>query len=985
MKRRVLAALLSAGLFAPATAVAVPDGGIEIVDRPSGFGPLPFDGINDAQVSRHALSANGCFVVIASDNDVLSALDDDAQGDIFRIDRCTAGHPAVLVSATASGVPADGDTFSPSISADGQRVAFTTDARNLLPPGTDVNYAVVVKDLTNGSITVASRGHGANSAVADAFEGVISGDGSAVAFEARGVVDANNATGVADEDDVYVRYLATFTTRMASVTQTANARGGADGDFDISANGLDVAFTSRSGLDPNDSDGDGDVYLARNLLGAPIQVTWLSYTVGNTSGAQSGDRVAISGDGTRVAFTNDRVWMTTCSPSCGTSDHIDSFTAPTGTPGIFGIGFPAGATTPTHVFWSTDRSLLAADTNTEYDLYVRDLSNLINDEAGLSMPVPHAAGGVAGGDVRIGDVAVFGAADTALPGTDGVRGQVFARAGGQTTLLSLPDGETRRGETYDTSSGRRHAVSQDGRFVVMKTTSPGLGAPSFAPGDFWTSQILVRDVAGGTTTLASAGDSGAPANRYASAPSIDTLGDRVAFESQATNLVPGPTLDATHVYMRDLATGATQRVDHKADGTAPVDGAHDPVVSGNGTKVVFISRSADLPDADGVEHAYLADLATGATTLVDRTPEGVPGDVAVDDVDVSADGSRVAFISRAKNLGGFATAAARVFVKDVASGALTFASVPESGTPSVAARALSVSGDASHVAWVDDSPGFGYGSDGFAHVFVRDLAARTTTLASTGGPTGTGAEDESGELDRTGTRLAFLRRIPGLRGTPLLRDLAAGTTTDLLPGRRFGGFEVSVSPDGHCAAVNSKSPDVLATGNPSPDFDHVYLIAVGADCPPVSAGGPGPGGGAGATDTTPPAIAKLRMLRKRFAVGKRRTAKVAKRAKRGSAFLFSLSEDARTSIAIARALPGRRKGGRCVKPRKGLKRRCTRYVVVATLTRTRTKLGANRVAFSGRIGARKLKPGRYRATVGAVDAAGNRAKAKRVTFRVVRR
>jgi hypothetical protein len=60
-------------------------------------------------------------------------------------------------------------------------------------------------------------------------------------------------------------------------------------------------------------------------------------------------------------------------------------------------------------------------------------------------------------------------------------------------------------------------------------------------------------------------------------------------------------------------------------------------------------------------------------------------------------------------------------------------------------------------------------------------------------------------------------------------------------------------------------------------------------------------------------------------------------------------------------------------------------VVRATLTRTKTKQGANKVAFTGRLGKRKLTPGRYRATVGAVDAAGNRAKPKRVSFRIVRR
>jgi len=212
----------------------------------------------------------------------------------------------------------------------------------------------------------------------------------------------------------------------------------------------------------------------------------------------------------------------------------------------------------------------------------------------------------------------------------------------------------------------------------------------------------------------------------------------------------------------------------------------------------------------------------------------------------------------------------------------------------------------------------------------------------------------------------------------LLRDLAAGTTTDLAPGHGPSSFGVSVSPDAHFAAIDSNAANDLAIGNPSPDFDHVYLVSVGAE----SLQNP-PGQRPGTKDTTAPVISRLRMTRKRFAVAKKRTALVSRRAKRGSTFLFQLSENARTSIAIARARPGRRAGKRCVKPRKGLKKRCTRYTTVATLTRTKTKQGANKVAFTGRLGSRRLKPGRYRATVGAVDAAGNRAKARRVTFRIV--
>ena len=965
MRGRVLAALLISGLIGPASAFAARNGSVELVDRASGFGPLPFDGINEASADRHAFSNDGCFVVITSNNDVLSTLDNDKGDDIFRVNRCVAGHPAELVSVTKDGAPADDASFSPTISADGKKIAFTTSARNLLPPGTTVDHAVVVKNMETGDVTVASRSNGPDGAVADAFMGVISGDGAAVAFTARGAVEGSNATGVADQGDIYVRYLGAGETRMASVIPPST-RGGADGAFDVNFDGTAVALITRAPLDPGDSDGHASAYLMRNLLGTP--------TADKASGAINPSNVAISGDATRVAFTDDRVWMVACTPTCGVSGPLDSPIPPTGSVSNLGVGFPAGSAAPTDLFWSTNRGLAADDTDGEFDFYIVHL--------GTTTPVrtPHRAGGVVGGDFDPGDASVFNAADPALPGTDGVRSQVFVYDdGGNTTLLSLPDGETRRGETYDTSIDPRHAVSNNGRFVVMRTASPGLGAPSPAPGRFWITQVIVRDVAGGVTTNASAGDGGAPADRFADAETIDALGDRVAFESRATNLVPGAN-DVTHVYLRDLATGTLQRVDRTADGSAPAEDARDPVVSGDGTKVVFISQSPDLPDANGNDHAYLADLATGAITLVDRAADGTIADGSVSEVDVSSDGSRVAFISNAMNLGGFATSNPRVFVKDVASGALTFASVPEGGASDQSAQGLTLSGDASHVGWVDDTPTFGYGSDDHKHVFVRDLAAGTTTLASIGGPSGTGGFEGQGDLDGTGAHLAFIRRFDD--GNPpvlLLRDLNAGTTTDLLPGHGPFSFQVSVSPDGQCAAVNSNAPNILLAGNPSPDFDHVYLIGAGADCPPVP-----PGGGPG-TDKTPPVISKLRMTRKRFAVAKKRTALVSRRAKRGSAFLFTLSENARASIAIARARPGRRSGKRCVKPRKQLKRRCTRYVVQAILTRTKTKQGSNKVAFTGRLGKRKLKPGRYRATVGAVDAAGNRAKPRRVSFRIVRR
>jgi hypothetical protein len=293
---------------------------------------------------------------------------------------------------------------------------------------------------------------------------------------------------------------------------------------------------------------------------------------------------------------------------------------------------------------------------------------------------------------------------------------------------------------------------------------------------------------------------------------------------------------------------------------------------------------------------------------------------------------------------------------------------------------VSLSADAGRVAWSERGTELGYGADGREHVFVRDLATQTTTLASVGSGA-PGAEQGKGALDADGSHLSFREFTPGGPSRVYLRDLGAGTSRDTLPGRVFGAFDGGLDPSGRCVALNSKSPDVLAGGNPSPDFDHAYLAAFGADCPVLPGG---PGGGPGA-DTTVPVLSEVRMTRRRFRRGAKPTAISA--AKRGSAFVFTLSEDARTSIAIARQRPGRRVKGRCVKPtrRNRARKRCKRFVVRGTLTRAQTGQGLNRVPFSGRLGTRKLPLGRYRATLAAVDVAGNRSAPRRVRFRLVRR
>ena len=106
----------------------------------------------------------------------------------------------------------------------------------------------------------------------------------------------------------------------------------------------------------------------------------------------------------------------------------------------------------------------------------------------------------------------------------------------------------------------------------------------------------------------------------------------------------------------------------------------------------------------------------------------------------------------------------------------------------------------------------------------------------------------------------------------------------------------------------------------------------------------------------------------------------------GTRIRFRLSEAATVRLRFDRVLPGRRRGRRCVAPRRNNRgaRRCTRYIRAGATLRRVGVAGPNVVPFSGRIGRRALRLGRHRLTIEATDTAGNSAKRTK-RFRIVPR
>jgi uncharacterized repeat protein (TIGR01451 family) len=162
--------------------------------------------------------------------------------------------------------------------------------------------------------------------------------------------------------------------------------------------------------------------------------------------------------------------------------------------------------------------------------------------------------------------------------------------------------------------------------------------------------------------------------------------------------------------------------------------------------------------------------------------------------------------------------------------------------------------------------------------------------------------------------------------------------------------------------------------------------------PQDAPGGPGGGSGGGATSFVPdslaPSLASARVTNQTFTVDAAGPAEpvVRARARKGTSFVYRLSEPARVLFTIERREKGRRVGRNCKKPSRSNRRRkpCVRFVKVGTFAQDGAA-GSNTRKWSGKIRTRALKPGAYRASVGATDAAGNASALKRLSFKVVRR
>jgi hypothetical protein len=421
--------------------------------------------------------------------------------------------PADIALASTSDAGVKGNSYSdqPDISADGTKVAFSSNATNLDPNDTDVPADVYVKDLTTGDIILAStsdagaKGNGQSNWVS------LSEDGTRVAFQSK----ANNLDPADTDatDDIYVKDLVTGDIALAS-TSDVGVKGW--GDYpSISGDGMRVAFLSgATNLDPGDTDTVADIYV-KDLVSGDITLASTSDT--GVKGNDRSDAPSLSRTGGRVAFYSE---ATNVDPA-DTDSLLDIYVkdlasgnitlASTSDTAVKGNGHSSGVSLSddgTRVGFTTGSTNLDPDDPDEiFDIYVKDLAT------------------------------------------------------GNITLASTSDSGVKSDHySYDS------ALSSDGMKVLFRSSGNNLD-PADSP--FFDADAYVKDLASGNITLASASDTGVSDSGAIFSRSATLSGDgtRVAFSSTSTQLDPGDTDDLLDIYVKQLpATPTSIAIDECSNG-----------------------------------------------------------------------------------------------------------------------------------------------------------------------------------------------------------------------------------------------------------------------------------------------------------------------------------------------------------------------------------------------------------------------------------
>jgi Tol biopolymer transport system component len=279
------------------------------------------------------------------------------------------------------------------------------------------------------------------------------------------------------------------------------------------------------------------------------------------------------------------------------------------------------------------------------------------------------------------------------------------------------------------------STTPDGRFVLFASTAPNLVlSSSNTPLAFYSPpklDLYLRDRTNHTTALVSANTAGSGGGNGDSLPvDISTNGQTVLFESAANDLIADDTNGFSDIFARDIASGKTLLVSVNTNGTVANRPSAQAAMTPDGRFVVFVSRATDLvlDDTNGISDVFVRDLQNGVTTLACPGAAGTASSGSSSPF-ITPDGRYVVFLSTATNLVPGVVTSGEVYVRDLAAGETRVASTKAhqvlAGT--IVSYSHSISDDGNYVAFETSSnPTTGTGA-----IFRYSLQSGVLDLVST--------------------------------------------------------------------------------------------------------------------------------------------------------------------------------------------------------------------------------------------------------------
>ncbi len=361
----------------------------------------------------------------------------------------------------------------------------------------------------------------------------MSSDGRFVAF-------ASDATNLVPGDtnkaaDVFLRDRRTGMTSRVSVSTGDKQANGGSYFASMSGDGRFVTFSSdATNLVPGDTNGRTDIFIRDRVAGLTRRV---SVSTTNVQGDGSSTSARVTADGRYVVFAS-------LAKNLGSGDPFST--------GIF-VRDRLAATTSQLPYGFAGFDILqphspAISASGRWVVYSQCCANL--EDPGVQHPnepppdvmVTILYDSLTGVSKVIAPVGgqTFGTTDGGVGGisADG-RYVAYTCCGNLAYIYDRVTGATTR-------VGSRHsvnavAISGDGRFVA--SSSPALVQPNFA-------EVFVWDRTTGITSLVSVHPDNAHPDGSSGGPAVDVDGARIAFQSLATDLVPGDTNGTTDVFVR---------------------------------------------------------------------------------------------------------------------------------------------------------------------------------------------------------------------------------------------------------------------------------------------------------------------------------------------------------------------------------------------------------------------------------------------------